>query len=74
MSKSYRKIPIAGNTIADSEKKDKRIWNKKFRRLTREKLRNDEEPPADIREVTEVWDGNKDGKRWFDDYDKVWRK
>jgi hypothetical protein len=65
VSKSRRKTPIFGNAVAESEKKDKRIWNKKFRRLSRQKIRRLQEPPSDIREVTQVWLGEKDGKHYW---------
>ena len=74
MSKSRRKTPIVGNTIAESEKKDKRLWNKKFRRLSNQKIKQGDEPPADIREVTEVWSGEKDGKHWTDADESIMRK
>ena len=78
MSKSRRYTPIIGNVGAESEKQDKRLWNKKFRRLVRERLRLGQEAPVDIREVSEIWDGGKDGKSWVGEetMDKygLWRK
>lgn len=71
MSRSYRKNPISSNTCAGanrSEKKDKIIANKKFRRMTRNQLSIDpdsEDIPEDMDEVSNIWNFTKDGKsRW----------
>jgi len=68
MSRSYRKTPICGNTKAESEKEDKKIANRSFRRKTKMQLINsDEELLFNIRQVC---DGrgyySKDGKQWID--------
>lgn len=70
VGKSRRNTPIVSNAVADSEKKDKRIWNRKFRRLSNEKIKQGDEPPADIREITDVWLGEKDGKHYWPDDDR----
>lgn len=66
MSRSRRKNPVTGHTGARSEKWWKRRWNRVFRRRTKEALLRGEEPPADLNEISELWDGPKDGKHRFD--------
>ncbi len=64
MSRSYRKTKVQGNTLAKSEKVDKQKANRKFRRVVKEKVNQlDNELPA-RREVSNVWDFAKDGKRY----------
>lgn len=64
MSRSRRKTPITGMTCADSEKRDKRIANRSLRRLIKQHI-EDEIMPI-IREVSDVWTHDKDGKRRID--------
>ena len=68
MSRSYRKTPITGTTTAKSEKKDKRIANRRYRRKCDQALRNEEEMPV-LNEVSNVWEFAKDGKSYY--YDKT---
>ena len=68
MARSKRKTPIFGLTTARSEKQDKRRWNRTFRRIARLKTQTGAEVPVKIEAVTDVWDGNKDGKRYFRNY------
>ncbi len=58
MSRSRRKNPIIGITKAESEKQDKRLANRRFRRITR--LNLDDTPNR--REHSNVWCFDKDGK------------
>jgi len=39
MSRSFKKHPITGNTKAESEKKDKVRAHRKFRKLTKDRLK-----------------------------------
>ena len=68
MSNSRRKTPIFGH-CGKSEKKDKRLANRKFRRLERKKIKTDdfESIPTDLDEVSNVWSMNKDGKGYWAD-------
>lgn len=68
MSNSYRKTPISGITIAESEKQDKNLANRKERRIIRQILAYSPEDGVfpQKREIINVWDMSKDGKRWFD--------
>ncbi len=68
MSNSKKKTPIFGITTATSEKLDKRRWNKIFRRIAKIQIVKQKELPHKISAVTNVWDGNKDGKRYLKNY------
>lgn len=65
MARSIRKTPIFGFTTAVSEKADKRRWNKTFRRISKNKILNEQDLPAKVSAVTNVWAGNKDGKHYW---------
>ena len=67
MSRSRRKTPIFGITTADSEQKDKRQANRKLRRAVANVLLIDPEMHLPkLREVSDVWTFEKDGKVWWD--------
>ncbi len=66
MSRSYRKTPIYGNA-GDSEKKDKRLANRKFRKV-KPTLENEDELPIDLDEVINKWSMSKDGKHYSKEY------
>ena len=63
MSKSFRKNSIIGITSATSEKKDKRIANKRLRLKQKKALRNGKILPT-IREVSNIYSFVKDGKQY----------
>lgn len=62
MSRSRKRTPVSSNACASSEKEDKACANRRFRRITRERIRADSEAPHDIREVSSVWLFAKDGR------------
>ena len=64
MSRSKRKTKIFGIASAESEKQDKRLWNRKFRKVCKKLIRQGKEVPNNIKAVTDVWSGSKDGKRF----------
>ncbi|CAN5889496.1 hypothetical protein BH18ACI4_BH18ACI4_01560 [soil metagenome] len=68
MSRSKKKTPIRGISSACSEKQDKRNYNRRFRRLCKQllDLNLDADPLPHLRECSNPWDMDKDGKRWFD--------
>ena len=66
MSRSYKHTTISGMTTAQSEKKDKQLANRRFRRISKHRVRIDEEPLIDLNEISDPWDFQKDGKRYFD--------
>lgn len=60
MSRSRKKNPfckIAGN----SDKKDKSLANRKFRRLTKVKINTDTDLPMRLKEVSNTWSFSSDG-------------
>ena len=65
MSRSVRKTKIFGITTAISEKQDKRLWNRKFRKVCKRLINVEKEAPIKIQGVTNVWDGAKDGKQYY---------
>lgn len=78
MSRSRRKTPIKG-IGASSDKEDKRLANRKLRRVTHTLLRctsleDDDLILPEIRDVSDVWDMGKDGKMRIDPSDKDMRK
>ncbi len=64
MSDSYKKTPKHGYTMAKSEKKNKQEANRRLRRTNKILLFQDKEP-KELREVSDVWCFDKDGK-WYD--------
>lgn len=77
MSRSRRKTSIAGHTTSDSEKEDKRIYNRRFRRVCKQFLHIDSEKELPhLKEYSNPWGMDKDGKSWFDakKYPKRMRK
>ena len=81
MSRSRKHVPIGGITTARSEKEDKRIWNRAFRKNTRLKISDAADfdavsLPLNVHKETELWKGAKDGKHVFDPkkYPKGMRK
>ena len=67
MSRSFKKTPIHGITMARSEKSDKAIANRKLRRAVKRSINLHEEIQPLVREVSSVWTFSKDGKRFFID-------
>jgi len=68
MSRSRRKTPIGGVTTAGSEKQDKRDYKRRYRRVAKQAVEaGDESKPLPIlREHSDPWSMNKDGKMLFD--------
>ena len=67
MSRSKRSSPIIGVTTAESEKDDKRAANRALRRVTRQAIRAksiDHDVTPLLREVSDPWSMDKDGKTW----------
>ena len=65
MSRSRRKNSICGWTCAESEKRDKQLANRAFRRRVKGALITGR-PLPDRREIREVYMFGKDGKQRFD--------
>lgn len=66
MSRSYKHTTISAITTAQSEKRDKQLANRRFRRISKHRVKIDEEPLIDLNEISDPWDFQKDGKRYFD--------
>ena len=68
MSRSKKKNPFCGHTTAKSEKEDKRIANRKDRRVNKEILKTDQDDSKlkSTNETSNVWSMDKDGKQRFD--------
>ncbi len=64
MSRSKKKTKIQGITTAKSEKENKRDANRKLRRVVKQKVKSDKTELPELREVSDVWAFNKDGKRY----------
>lgn len=64
MSRSLKKTPISGITRAESEKEDKRLANRRYRRVTKIEVNKGFEVVSKPKEVSDVWDFSKDGKRY----------
>lgn len=69
VSRSKRKTPVCGNTTSVSEKEDKQIWHRRWRRNERQNIKclSDFETyqPLSHKVASNVWDFDKDGKHWF---------
>ncbi len=78
MSNSRKKISIAGITNSKTDKQDKRIYNRRYRHVCKQFLHIDfeKEPLPHLREYSNPWSMNKEGKKWFDanEYPKRMRK
>jgi hypothetical protein len=68
MSRSRKRTPICAINGASSEKQDKRLYNRRYRRVCKQHLRvNPEcEPAPHLREYSNPWAMAKDGKVWVD--------
>lgn len=68
MGKSYRKTEKHGHGLG-SEKQDKRKANRRLRRKVNVLISKDpyNEIYPCMREISDVWCFNKDGKSWFGD-------
>jgi len=69
VSRSYKKTPITGVLKAvQSEKMDKKRWHRKWRRVERENLAQEDDfdfyQTVLHKEVSDPWLFGKDGKYW----------
>lgn len=65
MSRSLKKTPITGITTATTEKDNKRKANRKLRRVIKVQVKTGDNPLSTIKEVSNVWSFNKDGKQFL---------
>ena len=73
MSRSRKKTPITGITTATSEKAFKKREHKRERTSAKQALEQGEEPPH-TRAFGNPFDGDKDGKRYWPDWEQAKRK
>lgn len=73
MSRSRRKVPIAGITTAASDKKFKATEHGRERAAARQAIAQGKEPPA-AKAFGSPERGEKDGKRFYPDQPDVLRK
>lgn len=80
MSRSKKKTPIHTIARCSSQKGDKTLANRKFRRMTRMAMGNEEEPPFSKFQAANPWDFVGDGKiyndpkEWGDEKWKLFNK
>ena len=77
MSRSCRKTPKCGISMAASEKRDKQIANRRYRRAATVAVsRGDDSPAYNV--IADPWTYSKDGKQYIprdsDCYDEIMRK
>jgi hypothetical protein len=65
MSRSYIKNKIVGYTKKETEKRDKTIANKRYRRLVKVRIAKRSEILPLIREVSNIYQFDKDGKHYY---------
>tara|TARA_B110000305_G_C18963714_1_gene413915 strand:+ start:340 stop:567 length:228 start_codon:yes stop_codon:yes gene_type:complete len=64
MSRSEKKTKIRGTTTAKSEKENKQKANREYRRVVKQKIKSNESEIPGIRETSNVWSFDKDGKKY----------
>jgi hypothetical protein len=67
VSRSRKKIPILGFSSSESEKKDKRMANRMFRRINKQLLHTGNDLVNDMNEIMTRWEMDKDDKRYVKD-------
>ena len=68
---SYIKNKIVGYTKKETEKRDKTIANKRYRRLVKVRIAKRSEVLPLVREVSNVWTFDKDGKHYYSEMSKL---
>ena len=63
MSRSRKKYPVSGHSCKESEKWDKVFAHRRLRRRNRSINLTEDVPASMMREVSERWTFQKDGKR-----------
>jgi len=64
MSRSRKHTPIGAITTATSEKRNKRLANRRLRAAIRSAVALGAEVLPGMRDVSDPWTFDKDGKRW----------
>jgi hypothetical protein len=71
MSRSWIKNKIVGYTKKESEKRDKTIANKRYRRLVKVRIAKRSEVLPLIREISNIYQFDKDGKHYYAGMTKI---
>ncbi|HUQ34604.1 MAG TPA: hypothetical protein VM095_20965 [Pyrinomonadaceae bacterium] len=68
MSRSRKRTPVWGMSSSSSEKQDKRDYNRRYRRISKQFLHvnPDGELMPHLRDYSNPWCMSKDGKKRFD--------
>jgi len=68
MSRSKRKTSIIGTAVSCSEKRDKTVYNRRYRHACKQFLQIDcqIELLPHLKEYSNPWSMSKDGRSWFD--------
>ena len=70
MSRSYKKSPVSGHTYSTSEKDDKQIYNRRYRRHVRSFVNKGWwDKVKHLKELSNVRSMSKDGKCWYTEDD-----
>ena len=70
MSRSYKHAPVI-TWCGESNKEDKRIANRRFRKINKDKMRHNKIPLQNIKECSDNWNFSSDGLTYYDkDVDK----
>jgi hypothetical protein len=72
MSRSRKKKPGGGMTIADSDKPFKAMEHRRERRATAAAIKRGDDPPVD--NYGNPWKAPKDGKQYWADHDDRWMR
>jgi hypothetical protein len=67
MSRSQKKTPTLGFSGSESEKKDKQMANRIFRRKAKQQVKTGKEPVSNMNEIITTWEMAKDEKRYVKD-------
>lgn len=74
MARSRKKHPYTLNVVCKSQKKGKQMNNRLFRRVSRMNLKDLRVLPTKPRELMNSWDLGGDGKSYWGDNCKAFRK
>lgn len=73
MSRSKRKKPFL-RYCGSSDKKDKTLANRKFRKAEKRNVNLGIDPPAHKREVSNIYNFSSDGKRYLKNPNPKWMR
>ena len=65
MSRSFKKHPFKVSVCYFSNKEDKILANKLFRRISKKKLKQGEEPLHSLKEISDTWNFDSDGLAYY---------